>query len=94
MKLDHLIELYMEDRKRILALPLPAPDPLQTGAAGGTGGGAVASQILKPILVDKQLSEPSSPTSRTFSDRPRPRPIHRGHSDLSSRVQKKRVTLR
>ncbi|XP_048510603.1 potassium voltage-gated channel subfamily KQT member 1-like isoform X3 [Athalia rosae] len=99
VKLDHLIELYMEDRKRLLALPLPASEaiPVQTGGGGGPGGGTgtggVVSQILKPILIDKQLSEPSSPTSKTFSEKPRPRQIHRGHSDLSSRVQKKRVTL-
>lgn len=53
------------------------------------------STVLKPILVDKQLSEPSSPTTTSFreKEKQKPRPIHRGHSDLSSRV-KKRVTLR
>lgn len=89
----------MEDRKRLLALPLPAPEIPQPGSgsggsSGGTGGSGAVPQILKPILVDKQLSEPSSPTSKTFSEQPKPRQIHRGHSDLSSRVQKKRVTLR
>ncbi|KAH0553040.1 hypothetical protein KQX54_000286, partial [Cotesia glomerata] len=50
--------------------------------------------VLKPILVDKQLSEPSSPTSKTirYTKQQKPRQIYRGYSDLGSRV-KKRVTL-
>ncbi|XP_031779628.1 potassium voltage-gated channel subfamily KQT member 2 isoform X5 [Nasonia vitripennis] len=132
MKLDQLIELYMEDRKRLLALPTPEPGPAY-GSGGGNGAGAAAGVgagtsgvapdtplsaglgapgscgfVLKPILVDKQLSEPSSPTSGNFRETTpdrshhhhyhhhhpggKPRQMHRGHSDLGSRV-KKRVTL-
>ena len=124
VKLDQLIELYMEDRKRLLALPLPEPEYPGGGGGGGgsNGGGSLASDlpeaplsagigapgscgfVLKPILVDKQLSEPSSPTTGSFRESERggatagpqhgkPRQMHRGHSDLGSRV-KKRVTLR
>ncbi|XP_023245419.1 potassium voltage-gated channel subfamily KQT member 5 [Copidosoma floridanum] len=106
-KLDQLIELYMEDRKRLLALPMPEPKPNgdeDDGVAPETplsadAGTLAAGFVLKPILVDKQLSEPSSPTTGNFrdSERPghlagKPKQMHRGHSDLGSRV-KKRVTL-
>lgn len=116
MKLDQLIELYMEDRKRLLALPMPEPsEPGSGGGSGagppdtpqsadvGGGGGGGSCFVLKPILVDKQLSEPSSPTTGNFRETERPgqhhqqhgkhRQMQRGHSDLGSRV-KKRVTLR
>ena len=50
----------------------------------------------KPILVDKQSSEPNSPIAKTFEEQQnlqkRP-PMHRGYSDLGNRI-KKRVTLR
>lgn len=62
----------------------------------------------KPILVDKQSSEPNSPIAKNFDDhqhhhqqhqhdmqlscQKRP-PMHRGFSDLGNRM-KKRVTLR
>lgn len=85
----------MEDRKRILSLPLTKIDshhvpqsPLVTSQETG---------VLKPILIDKQLSEPNSPTSKTTTrdgkQHQKPRQIHRGYSDLGTRV-KKRVTLR
>ncbi|MPC26971.1 hypothetical protein E2C01_020123 [Portunus trituberculatus] len=41
----------------------------------------------KPILVDKQASEPNTPTNKYFE-----RPMTRGNSDVSQRM-KKRVTL-
>ncbi|XP_015113639.1 potassium voltage-gated channel subfamily KQT member 1 isoform X2 [Diachasma alloeum] len=93
-KLDQLIELYMEDRKRLLSLPMAesykVPHPPITCPEETT----TITTVLKPILVDKQLSEPSSPTSKTQREmKPqKPRQIHRGYSDLGSRV-KKRVTL-
>lgn len=110
----------MEDRKRLLALPMPEPESRSSGFGGGNFGGDNGGDgdaapdtplsadvtggcnfVLKPILVDKQLSEPSSPTTSNFRDTDRPpqhhgkhhRQMHRGHSDLGSRV-KKRVTLR
>ena len=42
----------------------------------------------KPILVDKQTSEPNTPTNKHFE-----RPMTRGYSDVAHRM-KKRVTLR
>ncbi|KRT79819.1 hypothetical protein AMK59_7147, partial [Oryctes borbonicus] len=100
MKLDQLLELYMEDRKRFLALPFlvdrslserplcPQPPPMPN-----------PSIVLKPkpILVDKQSSEPSSPITKNFKEPPTVsvtrKPMHRGFSDLGNRVKKK-VTLR
>jgi hypothetical protein len=54
-------------------------------------------QKPKPILVDKQSSEPNSPIAKSFEEeqvqnQKRP-PMHRGYSDLGHRM-KKRVTLR
>ncbi|XP_069682884.1 potassium voltage-gated channel subfamily KQT member 1-like [Periplaneta americana] len=123
MKLDQLIELYMEDRKRLLALPLhhSADSPLLlTGGATAVVTAATcpnttlhnphiitvsASQSApspptpsaavlrpKPILVDKQASEPNTPISKSFTDHQPHRPMHRGYSDLGHRI-KKRVTL-
>ncbi|KAF4529390.1 hypothetical protein B566_EDAN003481 [Ephemera danica] len=119
-KLDTLIELYMEDRKRLLTLPLPVELPALPPSSGGGGpppsasalplnpsvviaqGGLSSSSASgvvippsgipislkpKPILVDKQSSEPNTPIARNFN-----RPMHRGYSDLGHRI-KKRVTL-
>ncbi|XP_042232598.1 potassium voltage-gated channel subfamily KQT member 1-like isoform X2 [Homarus americanus] len=118
-KLDQLIDLYMEDRKRLLALPAagvptvpPAPHP---GSPDSCSSGPTTSftpatsnhptapssslavpgapppyaSVLKPkpILVDKQSSEPNTPTNKYFE-----RPMTRGNSDVSQRM-KKRVTL-
>jgi len=51
----------------------------------------------KPILVDKQSSEPNSPIAKTFEqdeqDQSKRPPMHRGFSDLGNRM-KKRVTMR
>ncbi|XP_057327146.1 potassium voltage-gated channel subfamily KQT member 4 isoform X3 [Microplitis mediator] len=95
-KLDQLIELYVEDRKRLLSLPLPTVEPRHVphSPLAPTDETGVTTTVLKPILVDKQLSEPSSPTSKTIriGKQQKPRQIHRGYSDLGSRV-KKRVTL-
>uniref|UniRef100_A0A0C9Q7B4 KCNQ5 protein n=1 Tax=Fopius arisanus TaxID=64838 RepID=A0A0C9Q7B4_9HYME len=89
-KLDQLIELYMEDRKRLLSLPMPESCKVPRASIEET----TITTVLKPILVDKQLSEPSSPTAKAQREiKPqKPRLIHRGYSDLGSRV-KKRVTL-
>lgn len=126
MKLDQFIELYMEDRKRLLTLPLHhlADSPLLlTGGAPAvvTTAGVtscpntslhnphitvstsqsttihpvVSATVLrpKPILVDKQSSEPNTPISKSFAESHPHRPMHRGYSDLGHRI-KKRVTLR
>lgn len=49
----------------------------------------------KPILIEKQFSEPNSPIVKTF-DQPikELHTIYRGYSDLGNRIKTKRVTLR
>lgn len=49
----------------------------------------------KPILIEKQFSEPNSPIVKTF-DQPikELHSIYRGYSDLGNRIKTKRVTLR
>ncbi|XP_045117003.1 potassium voltage-gated channel subfamily KQT member 1-like isoform X5 [Portunus trituberculatus] len=124
-KLDQLIDLYMEDRKRLLALPPPvtgllpttptssaplpgSPDSCSSGPTTSFTPITSSSTVIpsssltvpgapppytsvlkpKPILVDKQASEPNTPTNKYFE-----RPMTRGNSDVSQRM-KKRVTLR
>lgn len=94
MKIDQLLELYMEDRKRLQSLPpWTEPDLAKEKPT------YPVSTVLKPkpILVDKQSSEPSSPITRNFKEPPvvsvTRRPMHRGFSDLGNRIKKK-VTLR
>ncbi|XP_055603105.1 potassium voltage-gated channel subfamily KQT member 2-like isoform X12 [Uranotaenia lowii] len=112
-KLDTFIELYMQDRKRLLSLPLHAdashsnnPNLPSLPPKGG-GASAVITSVTssssgslkpKPILIDKQFSEPNSPIAKTFEEpiqqqqqQKRP-PMQRGYSDLGHRI-KKRVTL-
>ncbi|XP_055708557.1 potassium voltage-gated channel subfamily KQT member 4 isoform X6 [Phlebotomus papatasi] len=115
-KLDTLIDLYMQDRKRFLSLPiisdsqhsnnsnLPPLPPNPPGGGGASAGittvattsmssGSSGSLKPKPILIDKQFSEPNSPITKTFEQPVQRRPpMHRGFSDLSNRM-KKRVTL-
>ncbi|GAB0088502.1 hypothetical protein DMENIID0001_029440 [Sergentomyia squamirostris] len=113
-KLDTLIDLYMQDRKRFLSLPIISDSqhsnnsnlpPLPPNPPGGAGASATTAATTsmssgssgslkpKPILVDKQFSEPNSPITKTFEQPVQRRPpMHRGFSDLSNRM-KKRVTL-
>lgn len=89
------MELYLKDRKRLLALPLFS----QSDGDKSVSSAIQTSTALKPkpILVDKQSSEPSSPVTKTFNEQPAipitRRPMQRGFSDLGNRI-KKRVTLR
>ncbi|KAJ8736399.1 hypothetical protein PYW08_007055 [Mythimna loreyi] len=92
-KLDHLLEMYKEDRgvsRRLVG----------GGGTGGPGPGALAERA-RPALADKQASEPNSPVSR--GDAPAPavaplalckRPMNRGYSDLGSRFMKKKVIVK
>lgn len=109
-KVDTFIELYMQDRKRLLSLPLH-PDSSHSNNPNlpslppkGGGAAAVITSVTssssgslkpKPILIDKQFSEPNSPIAKTFEEpavqQKRP-PMQRGFSDLGHRI-KKRVTL-
>ncbi|XP_065093623.1 potassium voltage-gated channel subfamily KQT member 1 isoform X8 [Ochlerotatus camptorhynchus] len=108
-KVDTFIELYMQDRKRLLSLPLH-PDTSHSNNPNlpslppkGGGAAAVITSVTssssgslkpKPILIDKQFSEPNSPIAKTFEEpiQQRRPPMQRGFSDLGHRI-KKRVTL-
>lgn len=85
----------MEDRKRLPALSI-CP---KTDKCDDINYPVPTSDALKPkpILMEKQTSEPSSPEAKVFrkitSDVITRKPIQRGLSDLGSRI-KKRVTLR
>lgn len=85
----------MEDRKRFLALPYVTETESDTALATINPVSTVLKP--KPILVDKQSSEPSSPITRSFKEQPvvavTRKPMHRGYSDLGNRIKKK-VTLR
>ncbi|XP_035790239.1 potassium voltage-gated channel subfamily KQT member 5-like isoform X16 [Anopheles albimanus] len=109
-KVDSFIDLYMQDRMRLLSLPLH-PDTSHSNNPNlpslppkGGGAAAVITSVTtstsgslkpKPILIDKQFSEPNSPIAKTFEEQAlqqkRP-PMQRGFSDLGHRI-KKRVTL-
>uniref|UniRef100_U5EU00 Putative kcnq potassium channel isoform i n=1 Tax=Corethrella appendiculata TaxID=1370023 RepID=U5EU00_9DIPT len=105
-KVDTFIELYMQDRKHFLSLN---PDTSHSNNPNlpslppkGGGSSAVITSVTssssgslkpKPILVEKQFSEPNSPIAKTFEEPIQKRPpMHRGFSDLGHRI-KKRVTL-
>lgn len=87
----------MKDRKRLLALPLFSQTESDRNATSIVQAQAPVALKPKPILVDKQSSEPSSPVTKHFKEPPvvsvTRRPMHRGFSDLGNRI-KKRVTLR
>ncbi|GBP11774.1 Potassium voltage-gated channel subfamily KQT member 5 [Eumeta japonica] len=103
-KLDHLLEMYEEDRR----------SGRSNGGGGGAGGGSAGGSRAgdgdagpalrpRPILVDKQHSEPNSPVARSFPEQPTPasapplphkRPMNRGYSDLGARLIRKKVTLK
>ncbi|XP_022243796.1 potassium voltage-gated channel subfamily KQT member 5-like [Limulus polyphemus] len=90
MKLDQLIEMFLEDRKQrtmTASLHNQSQAPIQPNIIHATH---TPPTLPKPksILVDKQASEPNTPVSKNFD-----RPMQRGNSDLSQRL-KKRVTLR
>ncbi|UYV61797.1 K02A2.6-like, partial [Cordylochernes scorpioides] len=92
-KLDHLVEMYMEDRMRMMATQQTCLSPPQPESPPGDSPPPPPPTphgrgTPKSILVDKQASEPNTPVAKSFE-----RVIHRGNSDLSQRF-KKRVTLR
>ncbi|XP_055630792.1 potassium voltage-gated channel subfamily KQT member 1 isoform X21 [Toxorhynchites rutilus septentrionalis] len=107
-KVDTFIDLYMQDRKHFLSLPLhpdishsnnPNLPSLPPSAGAGAEIASVTSSCSgslkpKPILIDKQFSEPNSPIAKVFEEPMQPkRPsMQRGYSDLGHRI-KKRVTL-
>lgn len=82
-----------------MSLPYPSDeeaDPAAISIVNTSLNPANSTFKPKPILVDKQSSEPSSPITRSFREQPvivTRRPMHRGYSDLGNRIKKK-VTLR
>ncbi|KAG8229657.1 hypothetical protein J437_LFUL008590 [Ladona fulva] len=112
-KLDQLIDVYMEDRKRLLSQPQyhvpsnPAIPPLNLNQWNPAGirpeqkasdapvsttsqSPCIGAPVLswpKPILVDKQSSEPNTPIAKNFD-----RPTQCATSQMGHRM-KKRVTL-
>ncbi|KAK4871868.1 hypothetical protein RN001_015992 [Aquatica leii] len=93
-KLDQFMELYVEDRKRFLALPIITEPSSEIGTVSKLSPAALKP---KPILMEKLSSEPTSPTSITTFKEPSSvaatrRPMYRGFSDLGNRIKKK-VTL-
>ncbi|CAH0724828.1 unnamed protein product, partial [Brenthis ino] len=95
-KLDHLLELYEEDRRCMRRI--------DNGFNGGTESGASGTIQLRarPALTEKQCSEPNSPVSRNF-EQPTPasappiplkRPMNRGYSDLGTRFMRKKVIVK
>ncbi|XP_046961135.1 potassium voltage-gated channel subfamily KQT member 1 isoform X2 [Vanessa cardui] len=95
-KLDHLLEMYEEDRRSIRGIR----NDLNGGAESGTSGDVQLR--LRPALTEKQYSEPNSPVSRTFEQPvpvsappvPYKRPMNRGYSDLGTRFMKKKVIVK
>ncbi|KPJ16717.1 Potassium voltage-gated channel subfamily KQT member 5 [Papilio machaon] len=94
-KLDHLLEMYEEDRRATRRL----------GAANGEGGGGPGESAgrARPAIADKQCSEPNSPVSRAFEPATAPtalaaphlkRPMNRGYSDLGTRFMRKKVIVK
>ncbi|CAH2989425.1 unnamed protein product [Chilo suppressalis] len=97
-KLDHLLELYEEDRRTSRRI---AGVSNTDGGNPGAGDGALALRV-RPALSDKQCSEPNSPVSRTFEPPPptsapplpHKRPMNRGYSDLGTRFMRKKVIVK
>lgn len=93
-KLDHLLEMYEEDRR------LRRVGNGTNG--GGESGGSGDAQRTKPAIVNKQASEPNSPVSRTFEQATgsmappalHKRPMNRGYSDLGTRFMRKKVIVK
>ncbi|CAB3239942.1 unnamed protein product [Arctia plantaginis] len=96
-KLDHLLEMYKEDRGNSRRLGNAV-----TGAGSGTSGEGGLTVRIRPALSDKQCSEPNSPVSRSFEHpvpasappMPHKRPMNRGYSDLGTRFMRKKVIVK
>ncbi|XP_061385824.1 potassium voltage-gated channel subfamily KQT member 1 isoform X4 [Danaus plexippus] len=95
-KLDHLLEMYEEDRRSSRRMR----NELDGGAESGTSG---EMQLrTRPAIQEKQCSEPNSPVSRTFEHPvptsappiPHKRPMNRGYSDLGTRFMRKKVIVK
>ncbi|XP_068627091.1 potassium voltage-gated channel subfamily KQT member 1 [Battus philenor] len=95
-KLDHLLEMYEEDRRASRRIGGGANGEGESGASGES------SLRTRPAITDKQCSEPNSPVSRAFesatgSTAPPPlhkRPMNRGYSDLGTRFIRKKVIVK
>ncbi|XP_045776966.1 potassium voltage-gated channel subfamily KQT member 1 isoform X8 [Maniola jurtina] len=94
-KLDHLLEMYEEDRRSMRRLG----KELNGGADSGASGDM--QHRMRPALTEKQSSEPNSPISRSFEPPaqasapvPHKRPMNRGYSDLGTRFMRKKVIVK
>ena len=95
-KLDHLLEMYEEDRRCMRRI--------DNGYSGGAESGASGTLQLRarPALTEKQCSEPNSPVSRSYEQpipasappMPLKRPMNRGYSDLGTRFMRKKVIVK
>ncbi|RVE44269.1 hypothetical protein evm_011064 [Chilo suppressalis] len=96
-KLDHLLELYEEDRRASRRIA-----GVSNTDGGNPGGDGALALRVRPALSDKQCSEPNSPVSRTFEPPPptsapplpHKRPMNRGYSDLGTRFMRKKVIVK
>ncbi|XP_072943994.1 potassium voltage-gated channel subfamily KQT member 1 [Epargyreus clarus] len=95
-KLDHLLEMYEEDRRSSRRIRNGINESADSGAPGEV------SLRARPALTDKQCSEPNSPVSRNYEQptpasappMPHKRPMHRGYSDLGTRFMRKKVIVK
>lgn len=99
-KLDHLLEMYEEDRRIQRRIGNGANGG---GESGTSGEGTTLALRGRLALTEKQCSEPNSPVSRSFEPPPAPtsapalphkRPMNRGYSDLGSRFIRKKVIVK
>nr|XP_034830723.1 potassium voltage-gated channel subfamily KQT member 5 isoform X2 [Maniola hyperantus] len=94
-KLDHLLEMYEEDRRSMRRLGK------ELNGGGDSGASGDMQHRMRPALTEKQSSEPNSPISRSFEPPaqvsapvPHKRPMNRGYSDLGTRFMRKKVIVK
>ncbi|CAF4791875.1 unnamed protein product [Pieris macdunnoughi] len=93
-KLDHLLEMYEEDRR--------VARRICNEANSNAKGGASGDSHTRPAITEKQYSEPNSPLCRTFEQPVHAsippiafkRPMNRGYSDLGARFMRKKVIVK
>ncbi|XP_045527276.1 potassium voltage-gated channel subfamily KQT member 1 [Pieris brassicae] len=93
-KLDHLLEMYEEDRR--------VARRICNEANSNAKGGASGDGHTRPAITEKQYSEPNSPLCRTFEQPVHAsipaiafkRPMNRGYSDLGARFMRKKVIVK
>ncbi|XP_065565968.1 potassium voltage-gated channel subfamily KQT member 1-like isoform X2 [Artemia franciscana] len=101
-KLDQLIEMYMGDREKLLAIPAlvdsstkAVTDRIVSATVPPKPSFSFSRVLGRPSPAGGHVSDsaPTTPVTTTFLNRPETKPIlQRGLSDVSQRI-KKRVTL-